>query len=176
MNDILKTIAPWLASAAGGPLAGMAVKFIADKMGVEANTVEEITKAVQGFSPDQLAALKIADKELEIKLVELGFKNKETLFATEVDDRKSARTMFQAGYKLIGWIAILTILSFAGMVYYVLTGKLKGMEESELVIVGTVIGYLAAYTQQIYNYFFGSSNGSDKKTDGIMTAMNHIGK
>ena len=174
MGDILKTVAPWLASAVMGPLGGMAVKFIADKMGVEADTAEQLSNAIQGFTPEQLAQLKLADKELEVRLTELGFKHKEELFKAEVEDRKSARGMFDRGYRLIGTISVLTILGFAGMVYLVLSGYLKGMEESELVIVGSVIGYMAAYTQQIYNYLFGSSSGSDKKTD-LMNAVTKNG-
>ena len=170
MGDILRTVAPWLASAIAGPLGGMAVKFIADKIGVEAQTAEDLSNAIQGMTPDKLAELKLADKELEVRLKELGFKNQEELYKSEVADRTSARTLFQTGNKLIGWISVLTILGFFVSCGFILKGGLRGLEPEEYIIAGTVIGYLAAYTQQIYNYFFGSSSSSDKKTD-IMSVL-----
>ena len=168
MNDIIRTVAPWLASAVMGPLGGMAVKFIADKIGIEAQTAEDLSNAIQGMSPDKLAELKLADKELEVRLKELGFKNQEELYKAEVADRTSARTLFATGNKLIGWISVLTILGFFAASGFVLKGGLKGLDPEELIVVGSVIGYLAAYTQQIYNYFFGSSSSSDKKTDMML--------
>ena len=43
--NILKSAAPALATAVAGPMGGMAVKAIADKLGV-GNTVEAVTQAL----------------------------------------------------------------------------------------------------------------------------------
>lgn len=56
--EILKGAAPALATAVAGPMGGMAVKAIADKLGVPAS-VTEVTKALQ------------ADPELALKLKEI---------------------------------------------------------------------------------------------------------
>ena len=45
IGSLLKTLAPTVASAAGGPMAGMAVKMVAAKLGVpeaSADKIEEI--------------------------------------------------------------------------------------------------------------------------------------
>jgi hypothetical protein len=56
--DMLKGAAPALATAVAGPMGGMAVKAIADKLGVTPS-VSEVTKALE------------ADPELALKLKEI---------------------------------------------------------------------------------------------------------
>lgn len=73
MNELLamlKTAAPALATAVGGPLGGMAVKAIADKLGVPAS-ITDVTNALQA-NPDLAAKLKEIDTrafEAETKAV-----------------------------------------------------------------------------------------------------------
>lgn len=67
--DILKSAAPALATAVMGPMGGMAVKAIADKLGV-GGTVAEITSALQA---DPNLALKL--KEIDVKEFEIEQSN-----------------------------------------------------------------------------------------------------
>ena len=59
--ELLKGIAPTLATAVAGPLGGVAVAAIAKKLGVE-GTVESITQAIAG---DPAAAAKLAEIDAE---------------------------------------------------------------------------------------------------------------
>jgi hypothetical protein len=62
MNDLLnllKDVAPALATAVAGPMGGLAVKAIADKLGVTAS-ITEVTKALQE-NPDLALKLKEID-------------------------------------------------------------------------------------------------------------------
>jgi len=64
MNDLfnlLKGIAPTLATAVAGPLGGAAVSALAAKFGVS-DSVEAVAKAISG---DPAAAQKLAEMELE---------------------------------------------------------------------------------------------------------------
>ena len=68
MNDLLnllKGIAPTLATAVAGPLGGAAVSAIAGRLGV-GDSVEAVAKAIAG---DPQAAQKIAELELEMTRV-----------------------------------------------------------------------------------------------------------
>ncbi len=73
MNDLLnllKGAAPALATAVAGPVGGMAVKAIADKLGVPAS-ITDVTKALQD-NPDLALKLKEIDTrafEAETKAV-----------------------------------------------------------------------------------------------------------
>ena len=71
MNDlfnILKGIAPTLATAVAGPLGGAAVTALAAKLGVS-DSVDAVAKAISG---DPAAAQKIAELELEMTKVAAG--------------------------------------------------------------------------------------------------------
>lgn len=68
MNDlfnILKNIAPTLATAVAGPLGGAAVTALASRLGVS-DSVDAVAKAIAG---DPAAAQKIAELELEMTKV-----------------------------------------------------------------------------------------------------------
>ena len=70
LMNMLKGAAPALATAVAGPMGGMAVKAIADKLGVPAS-VSEVTKALEA-NPDLALKLKEIDTrafEAETKAV-----------------------------------------------------------------------------------------------------------
>ena len=66
--NILKGIAPTLATAVAGPLGGAAVTALANKLGVS-DSVDAVAKAISG---DPAAAQKIAELELEMAKVAAG--------------------------------------------------------------------------------------------------------
>ena len=47
LGGLLKSLAPTIASAAGGPMAGMAVKMAAQKLGVPEATANEIEESTR---------------------------------------------------------------------------------------------------------------------------------
>jgi hypothetical protein len=54
LTAILGAVAPTLATAMGGPLGGMALKMVADKLGLPEATMEAVEAAVTNATPDQL--------------------------------------------------------------------------------------------------------------------------
>lgn len=92
-KSIVSTVAPWIGTALGGPLGGLAVSAIADALGLSENTTEAIKTAVSGASPEQMLALKKADQEFALRMQELGFKQIADLEAIAAADRKDARDM-----------------------------------------------------------------------------------
>jgi hypothetical protein len=82
MNDLLnllKGVAPTLASAVAGPLGGMAITALANKFGVS-DSVDAVAKAIAG---DPQAAQKIAETELEFaKLAADAMKNEDNNVST----------------------------------------------------------------------------------------------
>ena len=87
-KSTLSAIAPTLATALGGPLAGAATKFLASELlGDESASVESIESAIVNASPEQLASIKKLDNDFKIKMKELDV----DIFNLEVQDRDSAR-------------------------------------------------------------------------------------
>ncbi len=65
--DWLKLLAPTAATLLGGPLAGMAVKFLADKVGAPEGTADAVTSAIQGMSETPEGRIKLAAIDAELK-------------------------------------------------------------------------------------------------------------
>ena len=161
MNDFLKTIAPTIATALGGPLAGVAVKLVGDALGLKESTKEAITEVIQSgtLTSEQIAAIKQAEVDLKVKMKELDIKLEEIAAA----DRDSARKM---QIQNRSWIpAVLTVLTVGGF-FWLLLGSAKGdftLEGSDIMML--LLGVLARETAGVYAYWFGSSSGSAQKTE-----------
>ena len=81
---LLKTVAPWIGTAIGGPLGGMALSAAASALGVSDKTAEGLKAALAGTTPEQMLALKKADQDFALQMQALGFKS-------EADSRGSPR-------------------------------------------------------------------------------------
>ena len=155
--DWLKQIAPTIATAMGGPLAGMAVSAISKAIGVDEAKVGDLI-ANNKLSAEQIAQVKLAEIELQKQAQELGL-NFEKL---EVEDRKSAREMqattrsmmpsILAGAVTIGFFGIVTLMVF------------RKIDENNPAIL-MMLGSLGTAWTGIIAFYFGSSAGSQAKDD-----------
>ena len=86
--QILGGIAPTIATALGGPLAGVATKALADKLLDRPDATEaEVEAAILGASPQDLLKLKEAEADLERHLIDAGIEIEQIA----ANDRDSAR-------------------------------------------------------------------------------------
>lgn len=65
--DWLKTLAPTAATLLGGPFAGWAVKFLADKVGVPDETVDAVTTAMAGLNETPEGRIKLAEIDAALR-------------------------------------------------------------------------------------------------------------
>jgi hypothetical protein len=161
--DWLKQIAPTVATALGGPLAGMAVSAISKAIGVDPDKVEDLISSNK-LTSDQIAQIKIAEIELQKQAQELGL-NFEKL---AVDDRKSAREM-QAVTR--SWVPPLLAASVTIGFFAILGGMMFGqMSVADNTALTMMLGSLGTAWTGIIAYYFGSSAGSQAKTDLLSKA------
>jgi len=160
-KKLVGTVAPTLATAFGGPLAGMATKAVAGALLDDENASEkDIAAALAGATPETMLKLKQADQEFEARMVELGV----DLERIAADDRASARGMQTATKAwIVPLLAGLTVAGFFGVVGWVLSGKVS----LESTLLGFVLGQVSAKAEQVYNFYFGSSAGSKEKTQHL---------
>lgn len=157
LGDLLKSVAPGLATMVAGPLGGAAVSAIAKKLGVE-DTVEAVTKAVQN-DPD--AALKL--REIDLREIEAANKdrdsarNREAMIATS--DKAPTLNKIVTPVLALG----VTLLSFA--LFAILIFVEVKPEAKDILIY--ILGVLSAAVTQILSYYFGSSAGSKEKDDKL---------
>lgn len=98
MNELIKNALPWLGTALGGPLGGMAASFVGEKLGLSNATVDTVKSVLSGMSPEKLAELKQHDEEFQLKLATLGYTDLEKLaeLAVRVDESTGATMRAEA--------------------------------------------------------------------------------
>lgn len=167
--DTLKAIAPTVATALAGPLAGEAVMTIGGLMGMSQPTQDKIKKLIEGqqLTSDQVFLLKEMEAKYQENERDRGFRYAEL----EFNDRDSARKANTSG----GVQESLLVFS-AGIVLTVLISELlvlwlgipHGIPE---LIVGRILGFMDGMALQMLNYWYGTSSGSVKKTELLSQAQ-----
>ena len=153
----LEQVAPTIATALGGPLAGLAVEAVSKALGVSGDEAKSMLDEGK-MSADQIAQVKVAEIELQKQAQALGL-NFEQL---AVADRSSAREMKVATKSLlVPTLAIIIVVSFIGVV----VGTMMGLSHIESAMAGTLVGYLSAKAEQVVAFYFGSSAGSQRKDE-----------
>lgn len=161
LKGLLGSLAPTLATAIGGPMGGIAMKFIADKF--TSGDTGKVEDFLLSADPSALKELKLADiafkthmKELDIDLEEIAFK-----------DRDSARNLAkEKGLFPQVILSIVYTVGYFGVMFMFMTGKLQVAPEHN-VMFGGLLGILSAAQIQVLNFWFGSSAGSKRKTEVI---------
>lgn len=161
-GSIIKTVAPWIATALGGPLGGMAVTAAAGALGLSDKTEAAIKTALSGATPEQMLALKQADNDFAAKMQALGFENLETMTKLENEDRADARhreiEVKDRTPKILGYIIT---AGFFGM----LTAMLfKIIPNENRDILNIMLGALGTTFSAVTSYFYGTTRGSEAKT------------
>lgn len=161
--NLVRTVAPSLASAVGGPLAGMAVRTISDALlGKPDGTEVELAEAAAKATPEQLLALKKAEHDFAVKMRELDIDLERIANA----DRDSARNR---EVKAKDWtprvLAALITVGYFGALFYMLRNGLPQHGGSEAMLV--MLGTLGTAWGGVVAYYFGSSAGSKEKTEAM---------
>lgn len=151
LGGLLKSLAPTIASAAGGPMAGMAVRMAAQKLGVPAATANEIEDIIER-EPEKAVLLKEADTEFKdrIKEMEIDLES----FKSELEDRKHARETFKNDWtpKVFG---ILALLLYGA---YVLTVTIMPHDQNDETIISLVLGQLSGILGTMAAFWFSGSS------------------
>jgi membrane-bound ClpP family serine protease len=154
--DWLAQIAPTIATALGGPLAGMAVSAVSKAIGVKPEEVQNIIQSGKMDSA-QVAALQQAELELKKQAQQMGL----DFAKLSNEDRGSARNMQTSVKSFIP--PLLSILVTIGF-FAILTGlMMQKFQSSEALMI--MLGSLGTAWTGIIAFYFGSSAGSQAKDE-----------
>ena len=149
--DWLLKLAPTVATALGGPLAGIAVSALSKALGVDENKVTDLLQSNQ-MTGEQIAAIKVAEIQLKQHESDNGFKFAEL----DVRDRESARQMQIANKSLtpeiLSWMIVVATIGLEG---YVLVVGLPSVAPD--LVVGRILGTLDAAFATVLAFWLGSS-------------------
>lgn len=167
--SVLEALAPTVATAFGGPLAGQAVQFAETALGLTpaaTATMQERTDAVAAAivnaTPEQALAFRKMETDFKAHIADLGVE----LEKISAGDRDSARKM-QAETQ--DWtpriLAMLLTAGYFGVLAWMLRYGIPkdGGGEALLVMLGGLSGAFTA----VCAFYYGSSAGSAKKDDAI---------
>jgi hypothetical protein len=158
--DWLKSIAPTVASALGGPLAGMAVGAITEALGGDSEKAKDILATGKLESSD-IAAIKQAEINLKLREKEMGL----DFAKLEAADRNSARNM-----QMTLRSNVPAILSFivTGGYFSILGGMMAGVlavADSQALLI--MLGSLGTAWGVVMSFWFGTTSNSTTKTEII---------
>ena len=159
--QILRTVAPTVALAVGGPFGPLASAAISAVLGTPAGDDKATESALLTATPDQLLALKKAEEDFELQLEKLGIEKDKLVFDDIANARAREIAVKDATPRYLAYA--ITIGFFGILGYLVVEGKPVAGGDVMLVMVGS----LGTAWTGIVQYFYGSSAGSAAKTDTL---------
>ena len=153
IKGLVGELAPTLGAALGGPVGGAAAGMLAEVLGCDP-TPQKLNKALSQATPEQLAEIKKAELDFEVRMKELEV----DVFALETKDIQHARESFSEDWTARA-IAIMSILLFGG---YVLLVTLQPADDNDLNVVNLVLGYLGGIVSSVVSFYFGASKSGSK--------------
>lgn len=178
LKSALATAAPTLATMLGGPLAGTAVSALVSAFGLPQGAgADDVTKVIQsgGMTPEVVAAVRAADQkhaevlgQQGIDLAKLNADHEQAMAGVDAGDRDSARKREIA---VKDWtpslLAAGVTLGFFGILAFMLwSSPPTGSRD----ILNVMLGSLGTAWVAIISYYFGSSAGSERKTELLAQA------
>ena len=162
--DWLKSIAPTIATAMGGPLAGMAVEAISKAIGVDPAQVQETINSGK-MTADQIASLQTAEIALKARAQEMGLDFEKLAVA----DRTSARQMQISTQSYVPpTLSIMIVVAWAIVQWFLLTHIIDGSMRE---LIARVLGTLDGALMLVLSFYFGSSAGSQAKDTMIHNSV-----
>lgn len=156
--DWLKSIAPTIFTALGGPLGGLAYEAVSKVMGVSQDDAKTMLESGK-LTADQIASVQQAEIALKAKAQELGLDFEKLA----VEDRASARQMQSATHSWIPpFLAVGITVGFFGILYALMSDRVT--KSDELMIM---LGSLSTAWTGVIAFYFGSSAGSQRKDELI---------
>lgn len=160
-KSIVSTVAPTIATALGGPMAGAAVKFLGSQFLDDENATEDqVAEYVRNASPDQLLKIKQADQEFTLQMEKLGV----DVFKIEAEDKKNARAEHKHSKmpSILSVVLTLLVAAIVALLFYLEVPE--GAREVLFMLLGVVVKEWGNSMQ----YWFGTTRGSAEKT-AVMT-------
>lgn len=167
-KNVVATVAPWIATALGGPLGGAAVGAVADALGLSDKTEASIKAALSGVTPEQMLALKNADQAFALQMQELGFKQISDMEALAAGDRKDARDMQKTTRSWVpATLSLIVTLGYFGILAGML-GGIFNVTDSEALLI--MLGSLSTAWGVVMAFWFGTTSDSGRKTELLAKA------
>jgi hypothetical protein len=165
-GHVLATVAPTIATAVGGPFAGMAVTALQKALGLSpsdtpAASQAAIEQAMLTATPEQILALKQAENAFTVQMEQLGISREQLVLQDIANARAREIAVKDNTPEVLAYMITAGFFSILG--YLLVEGKPAQGGDVMLVLVGS----LGTAWTGIIGYFFGSSAGSADKSAAL---------
>lgn len=154
--QVLKTVAPTLATAVLGPFGPLAGGLISAALGTATGDDKAAETALLTATPDQLLALTKANNDFQVQMKQLGITEEKLTFDDIANARGREVAVRDATPRNLAYL----IIGFTGLC---IAATLAGWTKVDSALAGTLIGYLVAECRSTLTYYFGSSQSSQNK-------------
>ena len=167
--NILKEIAPTVASATLGPLGGAAITALGELFGISEPTQDKIKVAIENGSltGEQISGLhqlemklKAEEAERGFRYAELEFKDRDSARGRDAEIVKAGKRNYRADAMFLLAVAVIVALVYA-------IWKDPSINEFMKGVVTLVLGRFLGYLDNIYSFEFGTTRGSQNKDSTI---------
>lgn len=180
-QETLRAVAPGIATAFGGPLAGAAVKILGDKLlGRPDATQAEVTDALATgtLTGEQIVALKAAEKEFELEMARVD-QAREAAYIADTGSARQQTVDLAKEHSAIAWgapmVSFLIVLGYFFCIWRLFIVQ-TDMPPNVFQLLNVMFGALSLAFGQVCNYWLGSSAGSRRSTDSIRKIAEQVGK
>lgn len=163
---VVNQVAPTIATALGGPLAGLAVKTLGGALlGDDSASEDDIAKAL--LDSEGLLKLKQAENDFKVKMKQLDV----DVYALEQKDRDSARTMAAATGNTPQIVLSTVFIGGFFLVLYILFGDNIEISDSQENLSYLLLGVLASGVTMILKFWFGGSPHDMQQMNNIYNSI-----
>ncbi len=176
-KTLVKTVAPAIASVFGTPLAGMGVTAILNAVLPDGtprpdNPDEYLAKSLSMANPELLLKIKEADQKFKLDMKALDIDLEKYLENLENQDKASARDLKKSWLLSTKWdyepvLAAIVAGSLLYAEYWVFTYAMSNavMDTNKAILIGRVLGTVDAAFMLLISFRWGTSKGSERKTE-----------
>jgi hypothetical protein len=154
-GKLIENVAPTIATALGGPVAGMAVKALSNALlGHGDGSEDDIRTALATATPDQIASIRKIDADFKVQMKSLDI----DLVKIAASDRASAREMAIGTQSFTPSVmSYVIVMCWAVIQFFLFTHVI---EASMRELIARVLGTLDGALMLVLSFWFGSSNPS----------------
>ncbi|NTU67957.1 MAG: hypothetical protein HGB02_03645 [Chlorobiaceae bacterium] len=154
ITGVIGSVAPTIAKALGGPLAGTAINTIAKALGLDDETPDAVAQVIARATPEQLIAIKQADADFAVKMRQLDI----DFARVNADDRNSARQREIAiKDRTPAILALVLTVGFFGLLGWMMQAA---PPDGSRDLLNIMLGALGAGFSMMLAYYYGSSAGT----------------
>lgn len=159
--QVLRTVAPELALALGGPFGPIASAAVSVALGTPAGDDKAAEAALLSATPEQLLALQNSRQAFMAQMKQLGIEEQKLVYDDVANARGRESAVKDSTPKILAYLTTFGFFSaFIGCLFV-------SIPESSKAIIFTMIGSLGTVWINQQGYYFGSSAGSAAARDTL---------